>query len=232
MTEVLVPTSELNTIRYNPNYLSTPTSALFDPENNQLQAQPVTQGGRNAAWFIVCDQQPAVLRHYKRGGLIAKIISQSYFWTGAAQTRSWAEYAVLLHLRNSLVAVPEPIAAWWQRQGFFYRAAIIVARIPNALPIAHQLETTCAKAVALVVKKMHDAGVWHADLNVFNILIDDQQCIYLIDFDKAKVLGVVDSKHRENNLLRLRRSLIKVRGEMGQQWYEQFNQAYLKLSKS
>lgn len=219
-------------IRFNATVLSQPSAHLFDPSNPKLNAQPVTQGGRNAAWFVQIEGVAAVLRYYKRGGLIAKVIRSSYFWLGAERTRSWAEYGVLLHLYNSGVAVPLPLAAQWKKQLGGYKAAILVARIPQALPIAHQLEKTSPKAVAFAVKQMHDAGVWHADLNVFNILKDESDRIYLIDFDRARRLTVVDSKQRLNNLLRLRRSLIKVRGDTGQQWYEQFYQAYQQLSQA
>lgn len=216
-------------IRYDAALLLEPTHAEFEPTTPRLQARPVTEGGRNAAWFVQVNGQQAVLRHYKRGGLIAKLVQDRYFWLGAEQTRSWSEFLVLLHLCNAGVPVPRPIAALWQRRLWRYKAAILIARIPQALPIAHQLEKTSAKAVAFAVKQMHDAGVWHADLNVFNILQDDQNRIHLIDFDRARRLTVVDSKQRQNNLLRLRRSLIKVRGDEGQQWYEQFYLAYQQL---
>lgn len=216
-------------IRYDAELLLEPTHAEFEPTTPRLQARPVTEGGRNAAWFVQVNGQQAVLRHYKRGGLIAKLVQDRYFWLGAEQTRSWSEFLVLLHLCNAGVPVPRPIAALWQRRLWRYKAAILIARIPQALPIAHQLEKTSAKAVAFAVKQMHDAGVWHADLNVFNILQDDQNRIHLIDFDRARRLTVVDSKQRQNNLLRLRRSLIKVRGDEGQQWYEQFYLAYQQL---
>lgn len=224
-------TIDTNGIRYNPLFTQAPSSALFNPANPDLQAQAVSQGGRNAAWFIEYNNQQAVLRQYRRGGLVAKIIKQHYLWTGASTTRSWAEFTVLLHLRNSSIAVPQPLAAWWQRSFLVYRAAIIVARIPHAMPIAYQLENVSAQAVALIVKKMHDAGVWHADLNVFNILIDADQAIHLIDFDKAKILDVVNSKQRQQNRLRLRRSLIKVRGEIGLQWFKHFEYAYQQLNQ-
>ena len=217
-------------IRYNDRFCAEPELSLFAPDNPALAAKPVSQGGRNAAWFITYHHQEAVLRHYKRGGLIAKLIKQYYVYTGAERTRSWAEFRVLLHLCNKSVPVPKPLAALWRRRFLGYKAAIIVARVPQALPIAHQLENVCAKAVAIAVKQMHDARVWHADLNVFNILIDAQQQIHLIDFDKAQLLPVVTPKQRQNNLQRLQRSLIKVQGEAGRQWFEQFHSAYRALS--
>ena len=232
MSDILIRTLDALGIRYDAATLQAPSLQLFDPVSPELQAKPVTQGGRNAAWFVSVEGEPAVLRHYKRGGLIAKWVKDSYFWLGAERTRSWSEFMVLLHLYNAGVQVPKPIAAWQQRQFWRYKAAILIARIPRALPIAHQLEKTSAKAVAFAVKQMHDAGVWHADLNVFNILQGEQGRIYLIDFDRARRLNVVDSKHRQNNVLRLRRSLIKVQGTQGQQWYEQFYFAYQQLHQA
>ncbi|NLJ61694.1 MAG: 3-deoxy-D-manno-octulosonic acid kinase [Alcaligenaceae bacterium] len=231
MIQTPIRTVDADGIRYNPDLIA-PRLALFDPATPELNAQPVTQGGRNAAWFIQCDGQSAVLRHYRRGGLIAKLVKKTYWWLGAERTRSWAEYAVMLHLYNNRVPVPLPLAALWQRRILGYQAAIITQRIEKAQPIAQYIEKIPPESVAIVVKQMHDAGVWHADLNVFNLLIDVQQQIYVIDFDRARRFDVVDSKHRQNNLLRLRRSLIKVRGEIGQQWYEQFRRAYLQLAKA
>lgn len=225
-----IHTVDAGVFRYNTRYISQPSSDYFDPAQRLLQAQAVHEGGRNAAWFIQLNSTAAVLRYYRRGGLLARLIKRHYVWTGAQRTRSWAEYAVLAHLYKQGVAVPEPIAAVWQRcAGFSYTAAIIVKRIPQAVPIAQHLATTSPQSVAVAIKHMHEAGVWHADLNVFNILVTPEQQIYLIDFDKAQHLNVVDSKQRQTNLLRLRRSLIKVRGTIGLQWYQQLYSAYQSL---
>src|SRR5690606_1823588 len=63
--------------------------AFFDPSTSSLQAQPVSSGGRQAAWFVqLPNAVQGVLRHYRRGGLIAKLIRDQYLWTGAQRTRS------------------------------------------------------------------------------------------------------------------------------------------------
>src|SRR5687768_10534560 len=36
-----------------------------------------------------------VLRHYRRGGLIAKLSQDGYLWTGASRTRSFKEWRLL-----------------------------------------------------------------------------------------------------------------------------------------
>ena len=200
---------------------------LFEPANPSLQAQPVSQGGRNAAWFIrLPNGQEGVLRRYRRGGAMAKLVRQRYLWLGAEATRSWAEYRIMLQLSNKLDVVPAPLGALYQRHGLSYEAALIVQRIPQAVPLANRLDQADPNAVAAAVLKIHEAGVWHADLNAYNVLLDAAQHVWIIDFDRAKRCSM-HAKHRQQNLLRLRRSLVKVQGEEGLGWWEVFNQAYL-----
>lgn len=199
-------------------------------EPQAYTAQPVTQGGRQAAWFVEGAFGQAVLRHYRRGGLRAKLGRERYLWMGAACTRSFAEFRVLTHLRDRGLAVPKPIAAAYWRHGLSYRAAILIERIAGASTLANVLEHADAGAVAQAVFAMHEAGVWHADLNAHNILLDPAAHIWLIDFDRAR-LGVVSKAQRRKNLLRLRRSLVKVSGALGAQWWNGLDAAYERLSR-
>ncbi|MBV6274156.1 3-deoxy-D-manno-octulosonic acid kinase [Alcaligenaceae bacterium CGII-47] len=200
----------------------------FDPEAND--AQPVTQGGRQAAWFVQGVFGQGVLRHYRRGGLRAKFGREHYLWMGAAHTRSFAEFRVLLHLQARGVAVPQPLAAAYWRRGLFYRAAILLERIAGACTLAIAQERTDPNAVAQAIFAMHEAGVWHADLNAHNILLDPEGRIWLIDFDRARI-GVVSKAQRHKNLLRLRRSLVKVCGAPGALWWDGLDAAYERLMR-
>ncbi|MFA7436874.1 3-deoxy-D-manno-octulosonic acid kinase [Castellaniella sp.] len=182
-------------------------------------AQPVTAGGRQAAWFVDGPHGPAVLRHYRRGGLRAHLGRTHYCWLGLARVRALAEVRVLAHLRQSGVPVPEPLAAAYWRTGPWYRNAILVRRIPSARPLVHCLDVAQPQRVAGALRAMHAAGVWHADLNAWNIVLDGNQQVWLIDFDRAR-LGVVSRKQAQKNWLRLRRSLVKVAGLRGAQWWD------------
>lgn len=204
------------------------TAAWLDPQANA--AQPVTQGGRQAAWFVEGPFGQAVLRHYRRGGLRAKLGRERYLWMGAAYTRSFAEFRVLMHLHAQGLAVPKPIAAAYWRRGLSYRAAILIERVAGACTLAHALERADPDAVAQAIFAMHEAGVWHADLNAHNILLDPAARIWLIDFDRARI-GVVSKAQRHKNLLRLRRSLVKVSGAHGAQWWDGLDAAYERLSR-
>ena len=68
------------------------------------------------------------------------------------------------------------------------------------------------------VRKMHDAGVNHTDLNIHNILLDDSQRVWIIDFDKCGHQAGDDWK--EGNLNRLKRSFLKEVHKRQIQWQE------------
>ncbi len=54
---------------------------------------------------------------------------------------------------------------------------------------------------------MHNAGVNHTDLNIHNILIDDQDKVWIIDFDKC--YKQEHGEWKKHNLERLKRSFKK-----------------------
>ena len=201
--------------------------AWLDPAT--YVAEPVRQAGRQAAWFVEGEFGPALLRHYRRGGLRARFGRTDYFWMGAARTRSYAEFEVLLRLDALGLAVPRPIAAAYWRRGISYRAAILIERIPDVRTLAVSLDRTDPGDVAQAIFAMHEAQVWHADLNAHNILVDLKGRIWLIDFDRART-GVVSRAQRQRNLLRLRRSLVKVCGAPGARWWDALHSAYGRLS--
>ncbi len=64
--------------------------------------------------------------------------------------------------------------------------------------------------VAHAIKEMHDAGIYHADLNLKNILLqtvnDSELVAYIIDLDKSKQYDELKPKIRMKNLMRLDRS--------------------------
>ena len=67
--------------------------------------------------------------------------------------------------------------------------------------------------IGRTLRRFHDEGVNHPDLNVRNILIDGEKRVYLIDFDKGEIRGAGSWRH--SNLRRLKRSLRKVALETG-----------------
>jgi 3-deoxy-D-manno-octulosonic acid kinase len=168
--------------------------------------------GRGTTYFIRAGDSSFVLRHYRRGGLAAKISKDRYWWRGDSETRGFAEWYLTYHLHRAGLPVPTPIAARFVRKGAFYTADLITQRIENSESLAQALlrgplPLTQWIAIGRCIRRFHDAGVHHADLNAHNILLTPQQ-VYLIDFDR----GTLRKRGwwADGTLVRLYRSLEKV----------------------
>ena len=53
---------------------------------------------------------------------------------------------------------------------------------------------------------MHNAGIHHHDLNMHNILVDEEETVFIIDFDRARIRKNLGMRGRIANLRRLLRS--------------------------
>ena len=190
------------------------TEAWFDPDYWGSSARPVATGGRGSAWFIETKQGDLVLRHYRRGGLVARFSERSYLFTGKSGIRSCREFELLRVLHGLGLPVPEPVAAWWQKQGgIWYHAAILIRRIEGAVPLPEApdlADDSLWRRVGRMIRRFHDAGLDHVDLNCDNILVAGDRA-YLIDFDrcKLKLSSRNQSVWQQRNLERLSRSMEK-----------------------
>ncbi|AOB31935.1 3-deoxy-D-manno-octulosonic acid kinase [Bordetella sp. H567] len=203
-----------------------PGPALFDPAYYGSCAAPVQAGGRQAAWFVEGGFGHGVLRHYRRGGMVARLSRQRYIWLGEARTRCFMEFQLLESLSSQGLPVPAPLAAaYWRVGAMCYEAAILVARLPDVRPLAQMLDQPVWDVAADAIARMHQAGVWHADLNAYNILVDDRGKAWIIDFDRGRQGGVSERGQRRN-VERLRRSLEKVAGPAGLAFYEKLARSY------
>lgn len=190
-----------------------PEPAWFDPSHWGQAARPVAEGGRGGAWFLDFGEGEAFLRHYLRGGLVARFNRAGHLWRGIPYVRSFAEFRLLRQLRAKKLPVPMAYAAWYRRQGMQYRAAILMQRLLDVRPLAELAgaEEVPWEAVGQLIARFHRAGVDHADLNAHNLLFDARWQGWMVDFDRARV-RILATGWREANLLRLRRSLRKLRG--------------------
>ncbi|GEA61385.1 3-deoxy-D-manno-octulosonic acid kinase [Vibrio comitans NBRC 102076] len=179
--------------------------------------------GRGTTWFVQLDSLQGALRHYRRGGLFGKLVKDQYWFSGWEQTRSFQEFALLQHLRNKGVNVPRPIAARADKFGPFYTADLLSERIPNANDLVAKLQVSSLSAevyesIGRQIKRMHLAQVNHTDLNIHNILLDESNKVWIIDFDKCSELTGDDWK--QGNLDRLKRSFHKEVKRFSIHWRE------------
>jgi 3-deoxy-D-manno-octulosonic acid kinase len=201
-----------------PNGLGNPQQrvdeSIFDPNywcaRDELSA---VSGGRGSAWFVGTASLPLVLRHYRRGGFIARLSADRYWWSGEDRVRAFAEWRLLHYLAQRGLRVPKPVAAFYRRAGMTYRCDLITQRIVSARSLSAALapgpvpERTW-RAVGAAIARLHSHGVDHADLNAHNILLDDSQSISVIDFDRGRLRA--PGKWTLGNLRRLKRSLSKI----------------------
>lgn len=192
----------------------------MQPEQFELsywQDQPnppeLATGGRGTVVFVGGSQDSWALRHYQRGGLPGRVLSDQFLFLGEDSTRSFREFRLLATLHEKGLPVPRPVAARYLRSGAIYRADLLTARIPGAQPLSFLLEsnqfsTEIWRLTGRLIRRFHDAGVCHADLNAHNILVDAAGELFLLDFDRGTIRR--DGQWKQANLRRLKRSLDKI----------------------
>jgi 3-deoxy-D-manno-octulosonic acid kinase len=194
------------------------SEALFDPDFWSARGELAdVSGGRGSAWFVGSGGHPWVLRHYRRGGLMARISQDRYWWSVEGRVRSFSEWRLLFYLSQRGLAVPKPVAAFYRREGWTYRCDLITERISRAQPLSAALEAGALaepvwRAVGAAVARLHRHGVDHADLNAHNILLDTSGVVSVIDFDRGRLRAPREWTSR--NLARLKRSLQKIAAAM------------------
>lgn len=200
-----------------PDYRELVTTDWFNPDHWKEKATPVSSGGRGGAWFLNANGAHLVLREYRRGGLIAKLSRKLYIYTRERDVRSFSEFRLLNRLKAMGLPVPGAVAAWFRKVSpIHYRAAIIIERLDDTAPLADlvpDLNDADWYRLGQTIRRFHDSGVRHADLNCFNVLVRDQT-FYLIDFDKGRIMRPgTSSSWKQANLQRFARSLKKVAGD-------------------
>ena len=207
-------------ILYDAARMRKPSAALFSREFWAARdALREVAGGRGSVCFIrpgdlsLRADEGWVLRHYKRGGLAARVLSDRYLWLGAERTRCFREWRLLAELYRRGLPVPAPVAASYERSGMAYRADLITVQLPASRTLAQLLAQGSLSSrqwndIGRTIARFHAQGVQHADLNAHNILLDADGAVYILDFDRGRLR---ERGAWENSVLaRLQRSLEKV----------------------
>ncbi len=223
MEDTVITQTDGCVIWSDPALLPKPDVKLFDPEWLRVQGHLTgTSTGRNTAWFLHLAGRDMVLRHCWRGGMVGRIISDRYLRQPIAQSRAMREFSLLRWMHAQGLPVPRAIAARFAPAGLWYKADLLMERIADTAPLADDLATTKLPAalwhkIGAVIAQMHALGVQHSDLNCRNILLDAQDRVWLIDFDKCDRRPVKDGSMpdwAQSNLDRLHRSLTKEKGKV------------------
>ncbi len=189
------------------------SASWFDPKYWESQgALDGVARGRGATYFVRNAGRRLVLRHYRRGGLMARVGGDRYLWHGEQTTRPFMEWQLTYRLHRAGLPVPAPLAARYHQAGPTYTGDIITERVAVVGSLSECLCTAALSVVTWIsigrcIRRFHDLGVCHADLNAHNVLLSEG-AVYLIDFYRGQLRS--PGLWCDANLVRLRRSLEKV----------------------
>jgi len=195
---------------------------IEEPERLCTRHTGVMHTGRGSMPVIELDpgaHERVLVRKYRRGGLLRFFLPDIFF----SSRRSFDELAVTLAAGEAGIPVAGVVAALSMRTaGLLHRHYLVTHELKDCFDLPAWLqagaadddvrETVCA--LADLVRRMHASGLYHADLNLKNILIsrDDSRRLFIIDWDKStQAQGPLMHDARQRNVIRLCRSAEKLR---------------------
>jgi tRNA A-37 threonylcarbamoyl transferase component Bud32 len=160
----------------------------------------------------------------KRYNYQSALYALKYLVRTSRGKRTWKAAHALL-VRG--VPTPEPVAYGEKRRARMLRESFFVTRaLARAIPLSALLaeagpgargrhpvdKADVVRRTALLVRMMHERGIWHRDLKAGNILVElmpgGGMQLYLTDLDGIRVKETVRPAERIRDLARLNRSLI------------------------
>jgi|GEM_PF-187556 len=180
-----------------------------------VPAAPFSEKGAEAGG------QRWVVRHYRRGGLVARFVEDRFLDVG--ERRPLRELRASHAARERGIPTPEVVALGVYPTGVWYRADIVTRWVPDSIDLAAALfdgdpsderRERAMRAAGELVRHAHRAGVVHNDLNLKNVLLtgldDGAPSAWLLDLDRAVVVrDEVARFERDQMLRRFSRSLRK-----------------------
>ncbi len=179
--------------------------ALLDNEGCEV----LHAGGRGNLLRFACTGGHGLIRRYQRGGMMRHILRDAYI----LENRPCREFRLHLHAERQGLSVPPLLGVCWERRGLLLRGAIATQEVA-AKTLQEYVEADiphaedALRACGTLIRRMHDMDIWHADLQVRNILVGEGGP-WIIDFDNAVLRPNLTPLLRARNLLRLRRSIEK-----------------------
>lgn len=183
--------------------------ALELPANGQSSVL----GGRGCVTHTeVAGLGRVVIKHYTRGGVLGRFIRHVYFRCGPLRSR--VEFDLLDQVRALGVNAPEPLAIA-VRGMLFYRTWLVIREVPEKqtlADLAQRDEDRAREVMKKLVAQMEILvrnGIYHIDLHPGNVLVQPDDTIFIIDFDKACHFRGRINELRDRYIIRWRRAVIK-----------------------
>lgn len=183
-------------------------------------ARKVYSHGRVQHFSYRPERAPArvFVRRAARGGAIGALLRGLY----AGTERPLVELRAAARARDAGVGVPDPVAVLADRVvGPFCRLTVVSREVEGGadlLSLAGSLDPRAKRdlirRVADEMRRLHEAGVYHSDLTLKNVLVAGPS-VYILDLDKARLPGRREPALDVANLSRLNRSVEKLFGGRG-----------------
>lgn len=149
---------------------------------------------------------------------MAMHMDDRYLRVGRARPFREIEASCLARARG--VRTPAAIAGVTYDDGPYYRCDLVTEVVPDVRTLADLLHehdgtrgwlVSMARAGALI-RQLADVGVYHIDLNARNVLMadDPSEAPWVVDLDRARILGRPSRSVRDRMQVRLTRSIVKI----------------------
>jgi 3-deoxy-D-manno-octulosonic acid kinase len=213
---------------------------LADPDARKRLFARAPKRGRGAVPSVALRRDAhVVLRRYQHGGLFGGVTGSLYL----GPSRALDELHVTARAEAQGAPVPHVLClALWPAAGPLWSALIGTREERNARDLLEALlgasdataRRSLLREVGAAVRKLHDAGVDHRDLQLHNVLVVEEtgrRRIVVVDLDRAvyHARGALSARLRARNLGRLTRSAVKAglfRGPIGRRELAAFVGAY------
>jgi lipopolysaccharide kinase (Kdo/WaaP) family protein len=166
--------------------------------------------GRGAAFGVTLGPLRAVVRHARRGGLMAPLLRDLF----AGEPRFRHEIGMAERLTADAVETPAVLAGVSYPVGPLHRADVATERVEGsdlasllfgAAPPEGTERDDVLRAVGRLVRRLHVAGYVHPDLQLRNVLVTaPPRRAVLLDVDTCR--DASDAATRRDNLARFYRS--------------------------
>ncbi|HXY70431.1 MAG TPA: lipopolysaccharide kinase InaA family protein [Gemmatimonadales bacterium] len=196
--------------------------------------------GRGEAYGVALGGTAAVVRHARHGGLLAPLLGDR-FW---GRPRFEREADLSRRLAAGGVPTPALLAAVRYRAGLGHRADVATEQVAGAdlvelfygaEPPAGAARTAVLDVLGRLVRRLHDLGWVHPDLQLRNLVVSDPAAraprAWLLDVDTCRPMRGDADAERARNLARFYRSWAKWNALRGERLTDadraQFSVAYL-----
>ena len=178
------------------------------------EVPPGLEGRNPVSSMELEDIGPVVIKHYRRGGLVRHLMKRRYLtWR---KPRCQREYDLLYSVRDIGIHAPEPVAFAY-RGRLFYLAWLITRQIEHPQSLARislkdeKRARQLMKSVIALCLLLIDHHIRHVDLHPGNVVVDLQDRVFFLDFDRGYIDAGSADKLRHFYAARWRRAVRKHR---------------------